>query len=86
MEPENRLVAAELEAGWNQALEQVPGTRDADHRNGRTICTHPWDAPVQLKKRILANRAQRNHCSSERESRMQQVILHWAGGVHTELL
>ena len=83
VEPENRLVAGELEARWNHALEQVAtleariaamGERStplndeqrtelmALGNDVRMLWEHP-DGPVQLKKRILANGAQRDHRS-----------------------
>lgn len=105
VEPENRLVAAELEARWNHALEQVAaaeariaamGERFAliSHESKaelmglsddvRTLWGHP-EAPVQLKKRILRTVLNEIIVQGERDSRMHHLILHWAGGVHTEL-
>ena len=105
VEPENRLVAGELEARWNHALEQVAaleariaamGERSAPLNEEqktelmalgddvRTLWDHP-DAPVQLKKRILRTVLNEIIVQSERESRTHRLILHWAGGVHTEL-
>jgi hypothetical protein len=105
VEPENRLVAAELEARWNHALEQVAaleariaamGERSApitDESNTelmalgddvRTLWDHP-DAPVQLKKRILRTVLNEIIVQSERDSHTHHLILHWAGGVHTDL-
>jgi len=106
VEPENRLVAAELEARWNYALEQVAalemritamGEQSApiitDDRKTelmalgddvRTLWDHPG-APVQLKKRILRTVLNEIIVQSERESHTHRLILHWAGGVHTEL-
>jgi DNA invertase Pin-like site-specific DNA recombinase len=105
VEPENRLVAGELEARWNHALEQVVsleariaamGERSRPLKEEqrtelmalgedlRTVWEHP-DAPVQLKKRILRTVLNEIIVQSERESRAHRLILHWAGGVHTEL-
>jgi hypothetical protein len=105
VEPENRLVAGELEARWNTALEQVAalearisavGERSApinDEKKTelmalgddvRTLWNHP-DAPVQLKKRILRTVLNEIIVQSERDSSSHRLILHWAGGVHTEL-
>jgi len=50
----------------------------------RTVWEHR-DAPVQLKKRILRTVLNEIIVQSERESRTHRLILHWAGGVHTEL-
>jgi hypothetical protein len=105
VEPENRLVADELETRWNHALEQVAaleariaamGERSTPLNDEqrtelmslgddvRTLWEHP-DAPVQLKKRILRTVLNEIIVQSERESRTHRLILHWAGGVHTEL-
>ena len=105
VEPENRLVAGELEVRWNKALEQVsaleariaalgePSAPISDESKTelmalgddvRTLWEHP-DAPVQLKKRILRTVLNEIIVQSERESRTHHLILHWAGGVHTEL-
>jgi hypothetical protein len=40
---------------------------------------------VQLKKRILRTVLNEVIVQSERESPTHRLILHWAGGVHTEL-
>ena len=105
VEPENRLVAGELETRWNHALEQVAalevriaamGERSTPPNDKQrtelmalgddvhTLWNHP-DAPVQLKKRILRTVLNEIIVQSERESRTHRLILHWAGGVHTEL-
>ncbi len=105
VEPENRLVAGELEVRWNHALEQVAaletrisamGERSVplNHESRaelmalgddvQTVWDHP-DAPVQLKKRILRTVLNEIIVVSERESPAHRLILHWAGGVHTEL-
>jgi DNA invertase Pin-like site-specific DNA recombinase len=104
-EPENRLVAAELETRWNHALQQVAdletrvtalGQRPAslsDKQRAELIALgddvwvvwdHP-DAPVQLKKRILRTVLHEIVVDSQRDSPRHRLILHWAGGVHTEL-
>src|SRR3954453_17714042 len=104
-EPENRLVAGELEARGNHALGHVAavemriaamGERSTPLNDQqrtelmalgddvRTVWEHP-DAPVQLKKRILRTVLHEIIVQTERESRTHRLILHWAGGVHTEL-
>jgi len=104
-EPENRLVAGELETRWNHALQQVAdlearvagmGERRAslsDEQKAELIALgddvwalwdHP-DAPVQLKKRILRTVLNEIVVDSKRDSAAHRLILHWAGGVHTEL-
>jgi hypothetical protein len=105
VDPENRLVAGELEARWNHALEQVAaletrvaalGERSASVSEGRkaelmTLGDDVWmlwdrpNAPVQLKKRTLRTVINEIVVQSERESPRHRLILHWAGGVHTEL-
>ena len=50
----------------------------------RTLWDHP-DASVQLKKRILRTVLNEIIVQSERDSSSHRLILHWAGGVHTEL-
>jgi hypothetical protein len=104
-EPENRLVAAELETRWNHALQQVAELETrvtalgeghaslSDKQRAELIALgddvwvvwdHP-DAPVQLKKRILRTVLHEIVVDSQRDSPRHRLILHWAGGVHTEL-
>lgn len=45
VDPENRLVAEELEARWNAALQQV---RDLE-RSVRDLCTAPRATPYRTK-------------------------------------
>ncbi len=45
---------------------------------------HP-DAPVQLKKRILRTVLNEIVVDSKTDSSTHRLVLHWAGGVHTEL-
>jgi DNA invertase Pin-like site-specific DNA recombinase len=105
VEPENRLVAGELEARWNHALQQVAeiearvmalGERPAPLNNEqkselmslgedvKALWNHP-DSPIPLKKRILRTVLSEIIVDSQRESAAHRLILHWAGGVHTEL-
>ena len=104
-EPENRLVAAELETRWNQTLQQVADlqariialgerrTSLSDEQRAELIALGEdvwavWDhaeAPVQLKKRILRTVLNEIVVDSQRDSPRHRLILHWAGGVHTEL-
>lgn len=105
VEPENRLVAGELEARWNQALQAVlaleariaaMGERSVslnDEQKLRlmTLGDDVWalwnheQAPVQLKKRILRTVLNEIIVEGERDSPTHRLLLHWAGGVHTEL-
>jgi DNA invertase Pin-like site-specific DNA recombinase len=105
-EPENRLVAAELEKRWNAALAHVT---DLEARvaavKSRTIplaeeqrqqlmalgeeLEQLWDhpaCPIRLKKRIL--RTVLNEIVATEVGDPPQIFLklHWAGGVHTELV
>ena len=48
------------------------------------VWDHP-DAPVQLKKRILRTVLHEIVVDSQRDSPRHRLILHWAGGIHTEL-
>ena len=105
VEPENRLVAGELEARWNHALEEVATLENRLTAMGEqpaplseqqkfeltalgddvmALWNHP-DAPVQLKKRILRTVLSEVVVESKPESPTHRVLLHWAGGVHTEL-
>ena len=105
VEPENRLVAGELEARWNQALEEVatlenrvtamaepPVPLSEQQKSGlmalgddvMALWNHP-EAPVPLKKRILRTVLSEVVVESKPESPMHRLLLHWAGGVHTEL-
>ena len=105
VEPETRLVAGELEARWNHALQQVASleARVAGMGEGCAslsqeqkaelialgddvwaLWDHP-DTPVQLKKRILRTVLNEIVVDSKRDSPTHRLILHWAGGVHTEL-
>jgi len=105
VDPENRLVAGELEARWNRTLQQVAeleariaamGQRPAPindqqkaelmelGENVKALWNHP-DAPVPLKKRILRTVLNEIVVDSKPEASAHRLILHWAGGVHTEL-
>jgi hypothetical protein len=105
VDPENRLVAGELEVRWNHALEQVteleariaaigarPATLDDKQKSELMVLgedvmvlwNHP-DAPVQLKKRILRTVLNEIVVDSKTDSSTHRLVLHWAGGVHTEL-
>jgi hypothetical protein len=106
VEPENRLVASELEARWNSTLARVADleTRLADTGEQSDSLTeqqekqlralsedlpglwkHP-EAPVQLKKRILRTVLVEIIIEAVEESSAYRVRLHWAGGVHIELV
>jgi DNA invertase Pin-like site-specific DNA recombinase len=105
-EPENRLVAGELEKRWNTALAHVA---DLEARVAEAKSTavplgeeqrqqllslgedleQLWDhpaCPVSLKKRIL--RTVLKEIVAREVGNPPQIFLklHWAGGVHTELV
>jgi len=104
-DPENRLVAAELERRWNLAMEKVQQQerRLEQQRQGRAVPIPPaaesfeelakdvgrlWDHPrtdVRLKKRIV--RALIEEVIADVDSATSEVhlLVHWKGGVHTEL-
>jgi hypothetical protein len=105
-DPENRLVAAELERRWNHALQNVTELEQRVQR----LATEPalisaqqkeqlqqlgsdlprvWSDPqtsVELKKQILRTVIKEIMVQSAAESTEHRLQIHWAGGVHTELL
>jgi DNA invertase Pin-like site-specific DNA recombinase len=105
VEPENRLVAADLEGRWNEALErqaaaearlaQVPtpspglvaSVQDTLLTLGRDLRS-VWDhaaATPSLKKRILRTVLEEIVIDRTDDPPEACLILHWAGGAHTEL-
>jgi len=104
-DPENRLVADELERRWNAALERVRElkTRIDRHVLGQRQTTAPareeflelasemekvWDSPstdVRLKKRIVRTLIHEIVCNVDAEAGEVILVIHWNGGVHTEL-
>ena len=105
-EPENRLVAAELEKRWNAALAHLA---DQEVRRAEAKCkTVPlgeeqrqqllalgedlerlWDhpaCPTSLKKRILRTVLKDIIATEVGDPPQIFLKLHWAGGVHTELV
>ena len=105
-DPENRLVAGELEQRWNRALHRVQEleARIASHTAGRGPEQPPptreafaelatrleaiWHDPgtdVRLKKRIVRTLLQEVLVDVDSTAGMITLVLHWAGGVHTEL-
>lgn len=105
-DPENRLVAGELEQRWNLALHRVQEleARIASHTAGRGPEQPPptreafaelatrleaiWHDPgtdVRLKKRIVRTLLQEVLVDVDSTVGMITLVLHWAGGVHTEL-
>jgi len=104
-DPENRLVADELERRWNQALERVQEieSRIAQHVHGHdrtptasreefeglaSELESVWNSPeadMRLKKRIVRTLIQEIVVDVDAEAGELILIIHWKGGVHTEL-
>jgi DNA invertase Pin-like site-specific DNA recombinase len=104
-DPENRLVADELERRWNAALQRVREleTRIDQHIHGQKKTTVPqreeflelaseletvWDSPstdVRLKKRIVRTLIHEIVADVNAEAGEVILVIHWKGGVHTEL-
>lgn len=104
-DPENRLVSAELEHRWNQALQRVQALEQrlaqqaaqnpptvpptlADLTTLAADLTAVWqhhDTDVRLKKRIVRTLIQEVVADVDREAGEILLIVHWQGGIHTEL-
>jgi DNA invertase Pin-like site-specific DNA recombinase len=104
-DPENRLVADELERRWNQALQRVheiEGRIDQHVQGQRQILTPSreefehlaadleavWNGPhadVRLKKRLVRTLIQEVVVDVDTEAGEIVLVIHWKGGVHTEL-
>ena len=102
-DPENRLVCAELERRWNEALlrekeavqrlkdqcEVSPGLTDEQRQRLLTLGTdleeawHEPQAPVEIKKRIIRSVVREVIVNTNDANRTIELIIHWAGGVHT---
>ena len=104
VDPLNRLVAAELEHRWDEALkcqsqledelvalqrEQIGSVSDATKEgllalghDLRELWDHPNSAP-EFKKRVL--RAVLKEIIATSDNETVRLVLHWQGGVHTEL-
>lgn len=105
VDPENRLVADELERRWNQALLRVEALQDRIAEHTGEHQQHPvptlqdfedltsdletlWndaDAPVRLKKRIVRSLIHEVVADTDAEAGEIILVVHWKGGVHTEL-
>ena len=104
-DPENRLVADELERRWNQALQRVQEIelRIEQHVHGQgkastatreeyeelaTKLETVWncaDTDVRLKKRMVRTLIHEVVVDVDAEAGELILVLHWQGGVHTEL-
>lgn len=105
VDPENRLIAAELEVRWNRALTRVSEieTRIAEHDASTSPkspllatdlstltedLTAVWSAPTtnaRLKKRIVRTIIHEVIADIDYDSAEIVLVIHWVGGVHTEL-
>ncbi len=105
VDPEQRLVAAELEARWNSALQkkQVLENRLADFDRGNNQASVPskelllslaqdlpaiWNLPstdMRLKQRIVRILIEEIVADVDENSREIVLLIHWAGGRHSEL-
>jgi Recombinase zinc beta ribbon domain len=103
-DPENRLVADELERRWNQALQKVQELewRIQHQKQRRKVASAKpeefaglagdleavWNRPdsdARLKKLIVRALLTEVMVDVEPEGGEIIVVLHWKGGVHTEL-
>ncbi len=102
-DPENRLVADELERRWNTALVKVQDLEARLVQEQREAIVMPdpaaivglsqdlprvWRDPetdVRLKKRIVRSLVEEIVVDVDEEASELALIVHWKGGVHTEL-
>jgi hypothetical protein len=104
-DPENRLVASELEQRWNQALQRVRAVETkitqhlgetgehatakpeefADLANQFEIVWNDPNADVRLKKRIIRTLIHEVVADVDSAGGEIVLVIHWKGGVHTEL-
>ena len=105
VDPDQRLVAAELEARWNAALQKVRELEDKLQEFDLGIKSVPmpnkevllslaqdlpavWNSPstdMRLKQRIVHILIQEIVADVDEESREVILLIHWAGGRHSEL-
>jgi DNA invertase Pin-like site-specific DNA recombinase len=104
-DPQNRLVAAELELRWNRALERMTNLQERIDAHDRQRPT-PTSATAndfvslanelktvwadqatdaRLRKRIVRTLIHEVIADIEPQGGEIRLVLHWAGGVHTEL-
>jgi excisionase family DNA binding protein len=105
VDPQNRLVASELERRWNAALSQVAQlegriAQELPAEEGlpmeacgrllqlgqdlEALWNHPAASAV-LKKRVLRTVLEEIIVDVQVEPSELHLLLHWTGGVHTEL-
>jgi hypothetical protein len=103
MDPENRLVAAQLERRWNDALVRVEDLErrideQDSHLEVETLSfelmnladdlPRVWNDPqtdIRLKKRIVRTLIEEVIVDLDSEESAIKAVIHWNGGVHTEL-
>ncbi|MGH9638114.1 MAG: site-specific DNA recombinase [Candidatus Angelobacter sp.] len=105
VDPEQRLVAAELEARWNTALQRTNELESKlqkfdDERqsvpapNREVLLSLAQDLPaiwsspstdMRLKQRIVRILIREIVADVEEQSREVVLVIHWAGGRHSEL-
>jgi DNA invertase Pin-like site-specific DNA recombinase len=104
-DPENRLVAGELESRWNAALKRVaeiedrlrkfdlgPAAKPVPDRQLLENLAHDlpaiWNSPIcdmRLKQRIVRILIREIIANVDEEKREIVLMIHWAGGRHSEL-
>jgi DNA invertase Pin-like site-specific DNA recombinase len=105
VDPEQRLVAKELEARWNVALQKVQDLEKKLHRFDNKSPSSPlpniqvlmslaqdlpavWNSPstdMRLKQRIVRILIREVIADIDENSREIVLLIHWAGGRHSEL-
>ena len=105
VDPEQRLVAAELEARWNSALQKKRELEERLEGFDRGINQAPapnkelllslaqdlpaiWNSPstdMRLKQRIVRILIEEIVADVDESSREIVLLIHWAGGRHSEL-
>ena len=104
VDPEQRLVAAELEARWNAALQKTKGlesklqefdeSQSAPAPNKEVLLSLAQDLPAiwnspstdqRLKQRIVRILIREIIADVEEKGREVVLVIHWAGGRHSEL-
>jgi hypothetical protein len=105
VDPEQRLVAAELEARWNAVLQKAKELENKLHEFDRQGQSAPapnmqvllslaqdlpaiWNSPstdMRLKQRIVRILIREIVAEVEEKSREVVLLIHWAGGRHSEV-
>jgi DNA invertase Pin-like site-specific DNA recombinase len=105
VDPDQRLVAAELEARWNTALQKVKALESKLHEFDYESQSVPapsketllslaqdlpaiWNSPstdMRLKQRIVRILIREIIADVDEKSREVVLVIHWAGGRHSEL-